>query len=96
MKNFQVDPSEGEFIVEFYLLLAQNLVRNGNEQEAERWILRALTSAEIIAGYESPLTARVLMELFDLYDTQNRQEEAKIQWDRLSDIVRRHCSRYYQ
>lgn len=95
MKEFQVDQSGSECAVKFCLLLAHNLVITGDEQGAERWMQRALTSAEITAGYESPLAGLVLIELFDLYDTQDRQDEAKILWRRLCDIARRHYPRYY-
>jgi hypothetical protein len=95
MKDFQVDQSGGECAVKFCLLLAHNQVIAGEEEDAERWMQRALTSAEITAGYESPLAGLVLIELFDLYDTQDRQDEAKVLWGRLRNIMRRYYPRHF-
>lgn len=95
MKSFQVDQSGQECAVKFCLFLAHNLVLSGDEQDAERWMQRALTSAEITAGYGSPLAGLVLIELFDLYDTQKRHDEAKLLWRRLCNIVRRHYPKHF-
>src|SRR5579883_2282181 len=62
-----------------FAALAQS---RGDFQEAERLYLFAIRQAEATMGYYSPTAGYVLMGLHDLYESQNRDEEAAEAWER--------------
>lgn len=89
MDNDPADDLQAQ-IVEARLCIGQTLIANGRAQDAERVYLQALNQAESASGKDSPLAGMVLLDLIDLYDAQERHEEAKALWERIRKILRLH------
>jgi len=86
------DPADDfqTLVVEARLSIGQSLIAEGKAKDAERVYLQALRHAETAAGRDSPLAGMVLLDLIDLYDAQERREEAKALWERIRKILRLH------
>lgn len=80
-----------ERVIEVRLAIAHTLIANGRGQEAERIYKQALKHAEASTGPDSPITGMVLLDLFDLYEAQDRHGDAKPLWERIVGIVRLHA-----
>jgi hypothetical protein len=53
-----------------------------------------LEQAEAAEGEDSLLAGMVLLELFDLYRKQGRDEEGKLLWSRIRKILMLHVQEY--
>lgn len=76
-----------EMALATFLNVARELMRRGQEKEAEDLFKRAMTHAEVVAGENSPLVGLVLMDMMDFYDHFKRQDEGKQLWTRLRHML---------
>ena len=83
-----------EFVLKARLAHAQMFIDSGKPEEAERIYKLALEQAEAAEGKDSPLAGLVLLELFDLYRKQGRDEEGKPLWNRMRKILMRHVQEH--
>jgi hypothetical protein len=74
-------------IVEALLRQSRRCRTKGEYAQAERICKKALDRAEAVTGKSSPLTGLVLMELFELYDNQTREDESEAVWKRIRQIL---------
>ena len=65
----------------------QELMHCGKLEEAERLYKQTLRQAEADTDESNMLVALVLLEMFDFYENQGRNDEAKPIWSRMRKIV---------
>lgn len=80
-------PDSQERVVETRLVIAQEYVQVGDLDKAEDILLKALKLAEAATGQSSALVGRVLVDLFDIYQKQDKNAEAERVWQRLRQIL---------
>ena len=68
---------------------AELALKCGDFVESERLFSLALRQAEVCDGFYSPLAGSVLLGLHDLYEKQDRDEDAAIAWERIRIILLR-------
>jgi tetratricopeptide (TPR) repeat protein len=76
-----------ELIAKARLGSAQELMHCGKLEEAERLYKQTLRQAEADTDESNMLVALVLLEMFDFYENQGRNDEAKPIWSRMRKIV---------
>lgn len=74
--------------VEVYIQLGNQVADMGNFEQAEKVFKTALAISERQEGKDSMAAGFALLELWDLYDRQGRDEEARQAWERMSKILK--------
>ncbi|MBX9695962.1 MAG: hypothetical protein K2Z81_26485 [Cyanobacteria bacterium] len=69
---------------------AKCLLQEKNVFGAELLLNEALSCAQKFAGSRSSLAGVIYLELYDLYETQGRKEEANKVWMIIREILRTH------
>lgn len=77
--------------VQSYIKLGKLVADMGNFEQAERVYKSALSIAEAEKDEENAIAGYALIELWDLYDKNGKEEEARAVWERLTRLL----GRYY-
>jgi hypothetical protein len=76
-----------ERTISVYVAAARQMIFEEKPGAAEALCQRALAIAERIFGEASPLSGKVLVELFYLYQDAGRETEAALAWQRVRRII---------